>query len=187
MRDYDAIHLIQKSGLSEKATSAIVRNFNKMCSAQEPDGCLSMSAVNCLALAYLGMKPSVILGQVKIEDNYFYHAWVETDGRVIDVAIYGNTHFSPYVGLLPQVMPQVYKPYSETNVKYFPNKYDNDFNKWNGHIALGMNLKTYLDHAPKKNALWNLALYCLDLSPTAENVRKLKDIASHFTIGEKML
>ena len=43
-RDYDAIHYIQRqlSGFEDKKmVFAMTKAFNKMCAAEEPDGCLS--------------------------------------------------------------------------------------------------------------------------------------------------
>lgn len=183
MRDYDAIHIIQNSGLPKNAVSALVRSFNKMYEGQEPDGCISNSAVNCLALAYLGLSPTLRLGQVEIDGRPFYHAWTELDRKVIDLSIYGNTHFPPFGDILPSVVPQVNRSYGNTDISYFPDKFDDDFDSWDGHITLGMKMADYLDHAPKRNALWNMALYCLDMSPTADNMRRLKDTASKYIIG----
>lgn len=186
MRDYDAIHVIQNSGLPKNAASVLVRSFNKAYEAQEPDGCISNSAVNCVCLAYLGFNPVLRLGQIEVDERPFYHAWTELDGKIIDLAVYGNTHFPPFGDLLPSVMPQVNKEYGHADVSYYPDKFDDDFSSWGGHITLGMNMADYMDNAPKRNALWNMALYCLDMSPTADNLRKLKATASKYTIGKSV-
>lgn len=184
MRDYEAIHIIQNAGLPKDAAYVLVRNFNKMYEAQEPDGCLSMSSVNCLTLAYLGYYSMVRMGQVEINGRPFYHAWAELDGKVIDNSIYGNTHFSPFADILPPVMPQINKAYGETDIQYFPDKFDKDFKEWPAHIIYGVNLAVYLDKAPRRNALWNLALYCLDKAPTADNMKSLRTIAEKYVIGK---
>ncbi len=98
-RDYDAIHYIQRqlSGFEDKKmVFAMTKAFNKMYAAKEPDGCLSTTVELFIALKYLGYKPRICYGLVVPPSDYeFYHAWLELDGKIVDIAIYGNAKFSP--------------------------------------------------------------------------------------------
>ncbi len=183
MKNYDMIHLIQAAGLPADAEKVVVRAFNKMNDAKEPDGCLSISVSLCIALEYLGYSPKLFIGKFWINDHDFYHAWTELDSCVIDVAIYGNTSFSPYWndGI---IVPQVNRAYHETDVKYEPFVFDEDFKDALISKAMGWSFYSYCDNAPKRNAIWNMILYYLDTVST-NALNTVKKIAKAHTIGER--
>ncbi len=183
MRNYELIHMIQNAGLGKDVESVVVRAFNKMFDAKEPDGCLSTSVSICLALEYLGYKPQLCVGKFWYGDHDFYHAWTELDGRIIDVSIYGNTAFSQYWkdGI---VNPQVNKDYLETDIKYEPFMFDDDFNDSMISLMMGKTFYYYCDHAPKRNAIWNMILNYLDTS-SLEVLDKVKTISMNHIIGER--
>lgn len=183
MRNYEMIHLIQAAGLPKDAQNVVVRAFNKMDGTKEPDGCLSISVSLCIALEQLGYSPLLCVGKFWVNGHDFYHAWVQLNGRVIDIAIYGNTAFSPYWrdGI---VKPQVNKEYAETDVKYEPFAFDDDFKDAMIAQMMGRSFYYYCDHAPKRNAIWNLIMYYLDTTSTAV-LASVKDISKKHTIGER--
>ncbi len=182
MKNYDMIHLIQDAGLPKDVQKAVVRAFNKLNDAKEPDGCLSTSVALCLALEYLGYASKLIIGKFWVNDHDFYHAWTELDGRIIDVAIYGNSVFSRF-WLDGIIAPQVNKTYAETDVKYEPFAFDEDFQNSLISRAKGISFYSYCDNAPKKNAMWNLVLYYLD-SASFSALSKIKEISKAHIIGE---
>ena len=182
MKNYEMIHLIQAAGLPEDAQKVVVRAFNKLYDAREPDGCLSTSISLCLALEFLGYSPKLIIGKFLVNGHDFYHAWTEFNGNVIDVAIYGNSAFSPYWkdGV---ISPQVNKEYTETDVKYAPFTFDDDFQYAQISKVKGDSFFNYCNNAPKHNAIWNLILYYLD-SSSFSALEAIKEIAKTHIIGE---
>ena len=98
MRNYEMIHLIQEAGLPKDAQNVVERAFNKMNEIKDHNGCLTTSVALCTALEYLGYSPKLCIGKFWSSDYDFYHAWTELDGKVIDIAIYGNTSFLPGCG-----------------------------------------------------------------------------------------
>ncbi len=183
MKNYEMIHLIQASGLQKDAQNVIVRAFNKMNDAKEPNGCLSTSVSLCLALEYLGYLPNLCIGKFWNNDQDFYHAWTELDGKVIDISIYGNSSFSPYWhnGI---IKPQVNKEYTETDIKYEPFLFDEDFKDADISKMMGVSFYDYCNNAPKHNAIWNLILYYLDTF-SQSTLDAVKEIAKKHIIGEK--
>ena len=177
------IHLIQASGLEKPAENVVVRAFNKMYDGREPDGCLSISVSLCIALEYLGFAPRLCIGKYWAEGHDFYHAWTELNGKVIDVAIYGNTCFSQYWPF-EMVKPQVNKLYSETDVKYEPFAFDEDFKGAQIARMMGCSFYTYCEMAPKRNAVWNLILHYLNTT-SLSTLQTVKEIAKKHVIGER--
>lgn len=183
MKNYEMIHLIQTAGLPVDAEKVVVRAFNKMNDVKEPDGCLSISVSLCIALEYLGYSPELCIGKFWVKGHDYYHAWTELDKRVIDVAIYGNTSFSPYWrdGI---VAPQINRYYLETDIKYDPFVFDEDFKDALISKMMGKTFYYYCDNAPKRNAIWNMIMYYLDTS-SLNVLKAIKDIAQLHTIGER--
>lgn len=178
-RDYDAIHYIQRQ-LSEfedkKMVFAMTKAFNKMCAAEEPDGCLSTTVELFIALKYLGYKPRICYGLVVPPSGYeFYHAWLELDGKIVDIAIYGNAKFSPY-STFDVRFPIVMVSYeaNEQGLEYRPFTFDED---WHGALiskVQGMSVVEYCDKSPKR-ILWTFVCDLLDMSPLKANVDALRD------------
>ena len=183
MKNYEMIHMIQDSGLPKNVQNVVVRAFNKMSDAKEPDGCLSISVSLCVALEQLGYSPMLCIGKFWYGEHDYYHAWTELDGKIIDVAIYGNSSFSPYWkdGV---IKPQVNKSYDETDVKYEPFVFDEDFKNALISQMMGRTYYYYCDNAPRHNAIWNLIMYYLDTS-SMDVLQSVKDIARKHTIGER--
>lgn len=183
MKNYEMIHQIQEAGLPKDAERVVVRAFNYMNDGREPDGCLSISVSLCISLEYLGYLPKLCIGKYWAFGHDYYHAWTELDGRVIDVAIYGNTAFSQY-WLDDVIQPQVNKLYSETDVKYEPFVFDDDFKDATISLMMGKTFYYYCDNAPRRNAIWNRILYYLDTSSLSV-LSRVKDISRCHVIGEK--
>lgn len=182
MKNYNMIHLIQNAGLSKEAEKTVVRAFNRMYDTREPDGCLSTSVSLCIALEYLGYFPKLCIGKFWAEGHDFYHAWTELDEKVIDVAIYGNSHFLP-IWPYGTINPQINKGYADTDVKYEPFAFDEDFKYAPIAEMMGKSFYLYCDNSPKRNAVWNQIMYYLDTYSSAV-LSDIKKIARKHTIGE---
>ena len=182
MKNYDMIHLIQKAGLDKDAESVVVRAFNKMNDCQDHCGCLTISVSICLALEYLKFSPKLCIGKFWVNGHDFYHAWVELNEKIIDVAIYGNTAYSPFWqdGI---VKPQINVSYDDADITYEPFTFDDDFKDADISEMVGKSFFYYCDHAPKHNAIWNLILYFLDTSSTT-TLSSIKELSRNHIIGE---
>ena len=182
MKNYDMIHLIQAAGLSKDVEKVVVRVFNMLNDARDSQGCLTSSVVLCIALEYLGYLPKLCLGKFWAFGHDYYHAWTEIDGKVIDIAIYGNTSFSQYWrdGI---IMPQVNKAYDETDVKYEPFIFDEGYEEtWIGAV-MGWSFYDYCEKAPKRNVVWNMILHCLETSSLIA-LQRIKEISRSHVIGD---
>lgn len=185
-REYNVIRLIQREESNPEIRKICVNAFNKIYDAQEPDGCLSTSAALYMAFRYTGIQSRIKVGQIILQNSPVYHAWLETDvGKIYDIAVYGNTAFNPIckrVGI-PIVMPQIAKTYSNADIRYYPDKLDNDFQCSGIGTMYGKSLRYYCDHAPRRNIIYELALGYLGLSPTSDNIRYMRDLTDGAYIG----
>ena len=182
MRNYPIIHKIQAAGLPKDVENVVVRAFNKMNDYEEPDECLSISISLCLAIEYLGYNPRLCIGKFWVDNHDFYHAWSELEGRVIDIAIYGNSAFS--VMWQDEIIePQVNIDYANTDVKYEPFVFDEDFPFSQISMMMGKTFFYYCNSAPKRNAIWNLILSYLDTS-SAQVLSCIKEQSQKHIIGE---
>ncbi len=176
---------IRTDAVDTDIADVCVRAFREMCGAKEPDGCLSTSAALYLAFQHLGLQTVIRMGQVEIEGHPFYHAWLEAERQVFDIAIYGNTAFNPWsrqLGIRP-VMPQINRAYCETDIPYFPNKFDEDFKAAGIAPMYMVPLIDYCDHSPKENAIYEEALSYLNLPVTPEQIKEIRQMASGYRIG----
>jgi hypothetical protein len=82
------------------------------------------------------------------------------------------------------IKPQVNKGYDETNVKYEPFAFDEDFKDAMISQMMGRSFYYYCDNAPRRNAIWNLIMYYLDASSMTV-LQSVKDIERKHTIGER--
>lgn len=182
MKNYEMIHLIQEAGLPKDAEKVVVRAFNKINDAQDPMACLTTSVVLCIALEYLGYSPKLCLGKIWSDEQDYYHAWTELDGKVIDVAVFCNSSYSPY-WKGKTISPQVNKTYTDTDVKYESFVFDEDYEETWIAQAVGLSFYFYCENAPKKNVIWKTIMYCLDAS-SLNVLYRIKDIAERHEIGE---
>ena len=88
-RNYTAIHYIQEQlkGFNPKFVDCVVRCFNLIEQNQEPNGCLSNSIALFICAKEYGYEPLLCYGLCKFDGKEFYHAWIEIDNTVIDMAI----------------------------------------------------------------------------------------------------
>lgn len=187
--EYKIKRLIRDSNLPAKTTPIVTRLFNQMDDVQAGDSCLSLSVAMCVAFAYIGIESDVKLGQIVVAGEPFYHAWLEVNGNVIDIAIYGNIKYSNAYRELSNkkvlsVMPQINKSYQDVddNIEYFPNKFDDDFELSPLSVAYKMPILTYCDGAPN-NGMWTSILRALQIPRTDGNMKKLRQIIGDKVIG----
>ncbi len=164
-RDYQARRIVlERAALCNdpRLTQALVRAFDLICNNEEPDGCLSTSVALHVILRSFGYDPKLCYGLCAgPEGQHFYHAWIWLDGKVLDLAIYGNSHFSPFWHEAP-LFPVVFEEYCNTAVRYGDHVFDSDWE--NCQIAQFVRLGSigaYIAKAPRVkhpsgNGLWRV-------------------------------
>lgn len=147
-----------RKGLAEKAlvmgdkqlTQVLIKMFDLICDIEAPDACMSASVSLLIALRYLGYEPKLCYGLCVTPKGYeVYHAWLELNNKVLDIAIYGNSHYSPYWHD-ESLDPVVFESYDATKVFYRDHVVDEDWEKSGvgSAITTYKTLKAYIDGAP---------------------------------------
>ena len=80
-------------------------------------------------------------------------------------------------------MPQINRAYCETDIPYFPNKFDEDFKMAEIAPMYRVPLIDYCDHSPKENAIYEEALLYLNLPVTPEQIKDIRQMAVGYRIG----
>lgn len=178
-RNYTAIHYIQErlKGFNPKFIDCVVRYFNLIEQNQEPDGCLSDSIALFVCAKEYGYEPILCYGLCKIDGREFYHAWLEIDGTIIDIAIYGNVNY----GWFPILGCEIDTPYigsyqnSDSIVQYGKFEFDSDWSKAAISQMEGWSFEQYMNGLPQ-NAMWKLVCKFLDKTPTNNLIEHLKTL-----------
>lgn len=111
--------------------------------------------------------------------------WLELEGQIIDLAIYGNAKFSFLSGELEDIIktPIVLEAYDETKVHYGKFVFDDDWKYAGISTVENMTLKEYINNAPN-NGMKKLLCRYMDVAPTMENINKLLDNISDFRFAD---
>ena len=169
-RDHKTIKYIvsQTAPYNDKRlTDVLVRAFELMCVSGDHNGCLSTSVALHVILRSYGYDPKLCYGLCTApEGNQIYHAWLELDSKVIDIAIYGNSHFSPlwFDNPLPTV---VFEPYNKTALQYGDHIFDNEWDMSMISLIVKMgSISSYIEAAPSVphpsgNGMWYLIFMLL--------------------------
>lgn len=174
-RNYTAIHYIQNQlkGFNPKFVNCIIRCFDSIEKSQEPDGCLSNSVALFVCAKEFGYDPVLCYGLCKFEGKSFYHAWLELNEIVIDMAIYGNVNFSP-LSLWDRKLDTPYiGTYEESNIHYGKFEFDEDWKYSMISAVEGMAFEQYMDGSPQQS-MWRITCGFLDKTPTANLVNHLR-------------
>lgn len=182
-RDYEMVKYIRgrMPEYSDQFKNAVVKLFNRMVDYKEPDGCLSNSAMLLACARYCGYDAKLCYGLCSNGTHELYHAWLEIDGKVFDIAIYGNSHFSLYYLDEPLERPVINCDYQEAPIKYGRFIFDNDWKEADLSRAEGLSLEKYFDNS-EKHILWQYVCGLLDLSPTSLNGDKIRQVIKGITI-----
>ena len=149
------------------------------------NGCFSTSVALHVILRSFGYDPKLCYGLcVSPSGKGMYHAWLELDGKVLDLAIYGNSHFSPY-WIDEPLGPVVFEDYSDTMMHYGNHEFDED---WNGSMiskAVEMgSIAKYITNAPhvnhpSGNGIWKMIFTILDETYTEDRQIDLQQFVSN--------
>lgn len=147
----------QLSGFNPEFVKCVIRCFEFIERIHQPDGCLSNSIALFLCAKYYGYEPNLCYGLCKFEGQPFYHAWLEINGIIIDLSIYGNVNFNPIARLIwkTQLSTPYIGKYDTAIVKYGRFEFDTDW-PISGIAQLeGYSFEEYMDGAPD-NEMWKL-------------------------------
>ena len=179
-RDYQARKLIAERASKyddPKMTEILTRTFDIMVNTQEPDGCMSNSVVMYAILRSFGYEPEFCYGLCVSPKGYeFYHAWLTLNGEVLDLSIYGNSHFSPLWYDEP-LNPVVFETTDNTAVRYGNRVFDQDWPASMISQAVKMSMEQYIDRCPN-NGIWKLIFRILNVTPNKNTRDELKRFIS---------
>ena len=185
-RDFQTRRYIAKQteGYSRKLTDVLTNAFDMMCKVGDHNGCLSTSVALHVILRSLGYEPKLCYGLCTGPDgNEIYHAWLELDDKVIDLAIYGNSRWSPFWHGR-KLNAVVLEEYANTELKYNDHLFDRD---WDGCmismiVKLG-SIREYIKAAPaiphpSNNGMWAVIFAFLGESYTKNRHEELEQYVS---------
>ena len=185
-RNYTAIHYIQEQlkGFDPKFVDCVVRCFSLIEQSQEPDGCLSDSIALFICAKEYGYQPSLCYGLCRLEGVKFYHAWIEIDGIIIDMAIYGNVNYSPFSVWEYKLDTPYIGSYQDSVVQYGKFRFDDDWPRSMIAQAEGWSFEKYMNGLPQ-NAMWILVCMFLGKMPTKLLIAHLKTLVKNEVIERK--
>lgn len=145
-------------------------------------GCHDTSAAIYILLSELGLSPVVCIGEVKYDQSFFDHSWIELDNKIYDAADcmpnVGGVPSSPLFASIDLTTNQ------ETELIYgvaSPMGYDDA-----AKTILYMNLGEYSEfHSNDPNKVWNLAKTLGKEAGIKINVGKIRDKYSHIKRTER--
>lgn len=148
----------QLSGFKPEFVKCVIRCFEFIDDIHQPDVCLSNSIALFICAMYYGYEPNLCYGLCSFDGQPFYHAWLEINGIIIDLSIYGN-------------------------VNYNPGRFEFDTDWQISAIAQleGCSFEQYMDGSPNGD-MWKLVCQFLDEKPTQEVVRHLRSLIKKYSI-----
>lgn len=123
-RNYKVRHYIQqqvhKYYSDNRLSDLLFRCFEQIDKTQDYNGCLSTSVALYVCLSELGYSPKLCYGLCHTQSGFeFYHAWIELEDKVIDIAVYGNLNFNRLVPKSETVeFPVVLETYDNSYITY---------------------------------------------------------------------
>lgn len=145
---------------------------------KEPNGCLSNTAALYICAKSFGYNPIICYGLCNLDGRDFYHAWLEINGIIIDLSIYGNINYSPYSMWNYTIDTPFIGEYSDSNISYGRFKFDQDWSKsLIGQIA-GKTLIQYMNGAPQYR-MWKLVCKFMDKTLTKDLLQRLQRYAEN--------
>ena len=178
-KNYEAIHYIQSQldGYKPEFINCVTRCFNIIDQSGEPDGCLSNTIALYICAKEYSYSPEICYGLCSLDGKPFYHAWLELDGIVIDLSIYGNVNFSPLSMWNFRLDKPFIGSYDDAFVSYGKFVFDDDWAGSGIAEAEGWSLDRYMSMAPC-NAMWKLVCKFLDVTPSKGYVDHLRQHTS---------
>lgn len=153
MNDIELYIKNQLVGFNQKFIDAVIDVYKFMQSNKECGTCLTISVQLVVIAKYYGYNAQLVYGLCKYDGHDFYHAWIEINGKIIDIAIYGNVNWS---GIGCKIdLPVVYCDYDTTDVYYGKFEFDETWFDSDLYEAEGWTIEKYLNNS-KHQFLWYL-------------------------------
>lgn len=179
-KNYKCIHYIQEQlkDFDKSFVNCVIRCFNLIEKNKEPNGCLSNTAALYICAKSFGYNPIICYGLCNLDGRDFYHAWLEINGIIIDLSIYGNINYSPYSMWNYKIDTPFIGEYSDSKISYGRFKFDQDWSKsLIGQIA-GKTLIQYMNGAPQYR-MWKLVCKFMDKTLTKDLLQQLQRYAEN--------
>lgn len=169
---------------NQKLTNVLLRTYQYICKSEEDGGCFIISVALHVILTSLGYDPLFCVGLcVTPGGRTFYHAWLEVDNKILDLAIYGNSRFSP-LWMEEPLNPAIFTPVDKTDLRYMDHIIDADWD-WcliSKVMQMG-SIANYIANAPcvqhpSGNAVWQLIFIILGQKYSINAQRKLQKYVS---------
>ncbi len=178
-RDYEALHIIQKQCDDNNITSPLKdylqRAFNLICDNRVGDDCLSTTVALFVLCRMNGIDAKICYGLCETDRNRkYYHAWLEIDGKIIDLAIYGNLHFSPYQLEASCSNPVVMESYDYKPMHYGKFVFENDWSEAAIYAVDKDTIRDYIKNAPQDGMIERICKI-MDKTPTATLKQEIYD------------
>jgi len=181
-KNYKAIHYIQKQlkDFNDNFVDSVVRCFNQIESMRAAQECVTSSVILYICAKHFGYEPKICYGLCTLQGKEFYHAWLEINNKVIDVAIYGNINYNvysmwdfkletPYIGTYEDAATDPIKP-----LVYGKFVFDDDWSHCSVSMIEKMTMQQYMDKAPQ-NILWKYTIKFLNQTPSKALVDSLSE------------
>jgi hypothetical protein len=104
----------------------------------------------------------------------FYHMWLEINGTVIDLAIYGNVNYNPPLTWSFKLGNPYIGSYDKAFLKYGKFVFDEDWKRDRISKVEGWTVQEYMDRAPY-NSMWKITCKLLDVVPTQAITTQLSE------------
>lgn len=179
-KNYKGIHYIQEQlkDFDKSFVNCVIRCFNLIEENKEPDGCLSNTTALYICAKSCGYNPIICYGLCNLDGRDFYHAWLEINGIIIDLSIYGNVNYSHYSMWNYKIDTPYIGKYDNSKILYGKFKFDQDWSKSSiGQIA-GKTLIQYMNGSPRYR-MWKLVCKFMDKTLTKDLLQQLQKYAEN--------
>lgn len=179
-KNYKCIHYIQEQlkDFDKSFVNCVIRCFNLIEKNKEPNGCLSNTAALYICAKSFGYNPIICYGLCNLDGRDFYHAWLEINGIIIDLSIYGNINYSPYSMWNYKIDTPFIGEYSDSKISYGRFKFDQDWSKSLIGQIVGKTLIQYMNGAPQYR-MWKLVCKFMDKTLTKDLLQQLQRYAEN--------
>ena len=160
-------------GFNEEFVTCVINSFNFTVEQKVADGCLLNTAALFVCARECGYNPVICYGLCTLEGVGFYHAWLEIQGIVIDVAIYGNINYSPLSVWGFKVDTPYIGSYDKTAITYGRFEFDEDWKRSPIAKVEGWLLDDYLDTLPM-GMMWEYICRLLNKPVTVALIQQLR-------------
>lgn len=183
-RDYENIHYIQgqlEEFNSTDLTKSVIRVFEKICTWKWDDACVYATVMLHAIFKYFGVDSNITYGITSFNTNgyeyKFYHAWLEANDKILDLAIFGNINYSHIMRnmhLEKPVVNETYQAAESNNITYKRFEVDEGWKTCKIAVAENETIHHYFNHAPQD--FWQHLCSYVGISGTPKNISKLKEI-----------